>query len=678
MEEPSAADGGTSITTRKRLQSAGHEGTEYSNGAFAIACQENGRGGHCPPPSKRSLSVPAAAGNGASEDENGSSSESELEQTLAQQGNSTAKSNKWAMTHFTRWLEEHNFSHPEDPIPTDLLKRHHEPELLNKWLARYAEEARRQDGKRYPATSVYFLLAALARQTRIDDPTAPNFLSSSNPQFRPLHESLEATFRRLKETEVPSEAKNPQPLTSEEEELLWTSGSLSCSTPKGLLRAVYFLNVKHLGLVGGNKHRLLKLSQFKRLNNPPRYTFSYTDSSPAVVEKGSTVSFWSRKQSQSQPPSSSPSNSVKTVVLNAVPAKGVRSYVYILDSYLQRIPPEAFGKDTFYLQPLVNTLTTAPHQWYSLNPMGRNSLSRIMREMCVDAGITGARNFRWIQSSSVARRVSETLESLAGGTTGTSPQQGPMVLSPQIVVPPLSFLMQGAMQVPPLPSPTTDTPTTPVNWGGELSLASFTSQLSQNINQTLRAIPPKMPTTSPSQQSAAQPLNTGQTPTKCGVVNHVNHINIAPKPHLTLLRTSTATTSSSTATNPSHQLSPHTPTPPQPRQIPTSRPLPPQSLVISNPTQNLPPNPSHPTKTSENVKSAAAGGHPNCQETPTQQPPVEGLDSCGLPENQETESIHLPPCTCPRHRAPQHLTFNNCHVTIYLTPLQQPPPASSS
>ena len=657
--ETFAAEEDASTASRKRPQSAGHEGADHNSSVEGGACEENGescldnnRGSLCPPPSKR-----ATTGNGASEEENGSSSEhSELEEQ-APESYKTVRCNRWAMNHLHRWLEDHNAHHPEDPVPVDLLKRHREPELLNKWLARYADEARRRDGKPYPATSVYFLLAALVRQMRSDDPTSPNFLTSSNIQFKPLHDSLERTFRRLNK-EVPNDPKNQSPpLSHEEEERLWSSGTLSCNSPKCLVRATYFLNVKHLGVIGGTKHRLLKLSQFKRINNPPCYVYSYAEPAGhavSIIEKGgsSSTSAWARKKSDS----SSPSSLVRTVTLNAAPEKGTRCYVHVLDSYLQRLPQEAFARDTFYLQPLGHTLTNAPHVWYSLNPMGKNALSRLVRDICSDAGITGPRNVRGIKN----RKGPENIDLSA---TGVSPQQGSMVLSPQIVIPPLSFLMQGAMQVPPLASPT-ETPTTPVNWGGEVSLASLTSQLSQKINHQLTAIAPKPPSSSGGQQQpstvvrrqSSTSVNTDQAPSN-NVQGHVitHQPIVTPNLHLSLHPTTT--------TNSTRTSSPQTPTPTQPH--PSNTTLPPQSLTIHRSVQNVQPNaPRLSQKAPDKGKTTTPQGESTHQQTSTSQPSVEAH------EQQETQSIHLPP---PISGAPQQLTFNNCHVTIYLTPLQQPP-----
>ena len=55
---------------------------------------------------------------------------------------------------------------------------------------------------------------------------------------------------------------------------LWCSGALTTDTPKGLIRAVFFLNGISFCLRGGEEHRGLKLSQFRRESDPPRFVYT--------------------------------------------------------------------------------------------------------------------------------------------------------------------------------------------------------------------------------------------------------------------------------------------------------------------------------------------------------------------------------------------------------------------
>ena len=73
----------------------------------------------------------------------------------------TAKATTWALRVFFAWRNERNRS-VDEQCPENLLE---EPvvESLNYWLSRFVVEARRDDGKPYPATSLKNILAGLYR-----------------------------------------------------------------------------------------------------------------------------------------------------------------------------------------------------------------------------------------------------------------------------------------------------------------------------------------------------------------------------------------------------------------------------------------------------------------------------------------------------------------------------------
>ena len=81
-------------------------------------------------------------------------------------------------------------------------------------------------------------------------------------------------FRDLRTCGVGAESKNAEVFTKEDEERLWTSGTLPVDMPKGLLHAVFFLNGKNFCLRGGIEHRQLKLSQIKRVDDPLSYVYT--------------------------------------------------------------------------------------------------------------------------------------------------------------------------------------------------------------------------------------------------------------------------------------------------------------------------------------------------------------------------------------------------------------------
>lgn len=66
------------------------------------------------------------------------------------------------------------------------------------------------------------------------------------------------------------------------------------------------------------------------------------------------------------------------------PECGERCYVALLDKYIAKLPPEAFDADVFYLRP-----ADSLKQWYSRQPLGRNTLASMMKMMSKEAGLKG-------------------------------------------------------------------------------------------------------------------------------------------------------------------------------------------------------------------------------------------------------------------------------------------------
>ena len=66
-----------------------------------------------------------------------------------------------------------------------------------------------------------------------------------------------------------------------------------------------------------------------------------------------------------------------------------RCHVGIIDRYLRLIPQEARDQDNFYLIPLLKKPVDPMKPWYTKTPIGRNRLNGMLKEMCLEAGISG-------------------------------------------------------------------------------------------------------------------------------------------------------------------------------------------------------------------------------------------------------------------------------------------------
>jgi len=124
-------------------------------------------------------------------------------------------------------------------------------------------------------------------------------------------------------------------------------------------------------LRGEEEHRQLKLSQVVRCTDPLRYI--YTEN--ASKNRPGGMAQMRVKN--------------KIVPILAVQESGTRCHVYVLDLYMKKLPAEAFSLNNFYVQPCPRVPNGPTKPWFSANPIGKNSLSKVGKEVCLEGGIVG-------------------------------------------------------------------------------------------------------------------------------------------------------------------------------------------------------------------------------------------------------------------------------------------------
>ena len=92
---------------------------------------------------------------------------------------------------------------------------------MNASLSRFVKEATRQDGKPYPPSSLYNIVAAIQRFLREKGHPDISFFDVKAPEFDLLRKSLDARMKELTSEGVGVEKQSAQPLTKEMEEILW-------------------------------------------------------------------------------------------------------------------------------------------------------------------------------------------------------------------------------------------------------------------------------------------------------------------------------------------------------------------------------------------------------------------------------------------------------------------------
>ena len=59
---------------------------------------------------------------------------------------------------------------------------------------------------------------------------------------------------------------------------------------------------------------------------------------------------------------------------------------------MQKLPLEAFTRDNFYLQPCSTAPEDSSKPWFTANPIGKNSLSKMVKEICSEGGVSGRKS----------------------------------------------------------------------------------------------------------------------------------------------------------------------------------------------------------------------------------------------------------------------------------------------
>ena len=97
----------------------------------------------------------------------------------------------------------------------------------------------------------------------------------SDPKFKYFADSLDCEMKNLTSHGIGVIKKQAQPLSEQEEDVLWQKGILGESTPQCLLQTMLFLIGQFFALRSGDEHRSLKFGQLTLLNENGREKLCY-------------------------------------------------------------------------------------------------------------------------------------------------------------------------------------------------------------------------------------------------------------------------------------------------------------------------------------------------------------------------------------------------------------------
>ncbi len=86
-------------------------------------------------------------------------------------------------------------------------------------------------------------------------------VNTADPTFGEFRRSLDSEMKRLHGMGLGVKTNQAEPLSPDEEAILWSKGLFGSHNGEALLNTVYFYNCKVFGLKSYNEHRNLSRSQ---------------------------------------------------------------------------------------------------------------------------------------------------------------------------------------------------------------------------------------------------------------------------------------------------------------------------------------------------------------------------------------------------------------------------------
>ena len=129
------------------------------------------------------------------------------------------------------------------------------PDELEYWLTRLVLEVRKQDHTEYSPATIHHLCSGIQCHLRANH--LPQLDIYTDALFANFCSTLDVEMKRLQQQGLGSKEKKAEPLTDEDEDILWSKGILGDHTPQASLSTMVSCNGIYFALRSGKEHREL-------------------------------------------------------------------------------------------------------------------------------------------------------------------------------------------------------------------------------------------------------------------------------------------------------------------------------------------------------------------------------------------------------------------------------------
>ena len=296
----------------------------------------------------------------------------------------TQADTKYCMRLWNEWRIHRNSTCTAiaETVPDDITQM--ECETLQYWMCRFVLEVRKKDGSVYLANTIHHLCCGVMRYVKECGKHELDIFR--DPAFAKLRATLDSEMKRVQSLGIGTKKRQAEPLTDEEEELLWQTGQLGDHSSQTLVDTMVFMNGVYFALRSGAEHRNLRHDppQIELVERPgERAYLKYTED----ISKNHPGGLKGRKHNPEVVHHHETTNNIS------------RCFVRLFKLYQSKCPPDR-PASAFYLKPLKNPRGA---YWYAVQPIGHDKLNNTVARICKAAGIQGFKTNHSLRATAATR-----------------------------------------------------------------------------------------------------------------------------------------------------------------------------------------------------------------------------------------------------------------------------------